>query len=126
MGRGYPAEQWAEWVAEQAASGPTVAAFCDSIGVSENSFYVWRRKLRAREDEFTTGSAAQLVELTVVDAGRGSRAMSDGVEIDLPCGAVVRVPGDAGLLGAVLGVLLEAGAGAANGVASHSRDGASC
>ena len=56
MGRGYPAEQWAEWVAEQAASGPTVAAFCDSIGVSENSFYVWRRKLRAREDEFTTGS----------------------------------------------------------------------
>jgi len=124
MGRGYPAEQWADWIAEQAGSGLTIAAFCDSIGVSENSFYVWRRKLRAREDGFTTGPAARLVELMVVDAGPGSRGTLGGVEIDLPCGAVVRVPGDAGLLGAVLGVLLDAGA--ANGVAAQGSDGASC
>ena len=121
---GYGAEQWADWIAEQACSGLTIAAFCDSIGVSENSFYVWRRKLRAREDEFTTGTAAGLVELTVVRAGPGSRGVSGVVEIDLPCGAVVRVPGDAGLLGQVLGVLLQAGA--ANGVASHGSGGASC
>ena len=121
---GYGAEQWAEWIDEQACSGLTISAFCDSIGVSENSFYVWRRKLRSRKDEFTTGTAAGLVELTVVDAGVCPRGMPDGVEIDLPCGAVVRVPGDAGLLGQVLGVLLQAGA--ANGVASHGSGGASC
>jgi len=34
------------------------------------------------------------------------------------------VPGDAGLLGAVLGVLLDAGA--ANGVAAQGSGGASC
>lgn len=124
MGLGYGAEQWAEWVAEQAGSGVTIAAFCDSIGVSENSFYVWRRKLRAREDEVRAGSAARLVELTVVDAGRGSRGVSGGVEIDLPCGAVVRVPGDERLLGQVLGVLL--GAGAEDSVTAHGSGGASC
>ncbi len=124
MVRGYGAEQWADWIAEQARSGLTIAAFCDSIGVSENSFYVWRRKLGTGSTAFESGSSACLVELTVVDPGAGSHAMSGGVEIDLPCGAVVRVPGDAGLLGQVLGVLLEAGA--TSGVASDSRSGASC
>lgn len=124
MGRGYPAEQWADWIAEQARSGLTISAFCDSIGVSENSFYVRRRKLRAREGELTTASAARLVELKVVDAVAGQRVASDSVEIDLPCGAVMRVPGNERLLEAVLGVLLEAGA--ANGVAAHGSGGASC
>jgi transposase-like protein len=125
MGRGYGAEQWADWIAEQARSGLTIASFCDSIGVSENSFYVWRRKLRTREDAFTAGTAAaRLVELTVVDGVRGSRGASGVVEIDLPCGAVVRVPGNAGLLGQVLGVLLESGA--VNGVSPHGSGGVSC
>ena len=124
MVRGYGAEQWADWIAEQARSGLTISAFCDSIGVSENSFYVWRRKLRAREGEFTTGAAARLVELTVVDGSVGSCRAFSGVEIDLPCGAVARVPGDAGVLGQVLRVLLEAGA--QSSVASQGSGGASC
>ncbi len=123
MGRGYGAEQWADWIAEQAGSGLTITAFCESIGVSENSYYVWRRKLRAQDDECTSGTAG-LLELTVVDTGTGWRGASGSVEIDLPCGAVVRVPGDAGLLGAVLGVLLESGA--VNGVTAHGSSGASC
>lgn len=124
MGRGYSAEQWAEWISEQAGSGLTIAAFCDSIGVSENSFYVWRRKLRARQDELERGAPARLVELTVVEADPGSHGASGEVEIDLPCGALVRVPGDVGLLGQVLGVLLEAGAG--NGATTHASGASIC
>jgi transposase-like protein len=58
MVSGYGAEQWLDWTAEQAGSGLTIAAFCDSIEVSENSVYAWRRKLRAGEGEFTAEAAA--------------------------------------------------------------------
>ena len=60
----------------------------------------------------------------MVDSGTGWRGASGSVEIDLPCGAVMRVPGEAGLLERVLGVLLEAEA--PNGVASQGSSGASC
>ncbi len=40
--RRYSAEQWSAWIDEQRDSGLTIAAFCGVIGVSENSFYVWR------------------------------------------------------------------------------------
>jgi len=38
--RRHSAEQWSAWIDEQRDSGQTIAAFCGSIGVSENSFYV--------------------------------------------------------------------------------------
>ena len=41
MSRGYPVEQWVEWIEQQKTSGLTVAAFCESVGVSQNAFY-WR------------------------------------------------------------------------------------
>ena len=81
MGRGYSAEQWVDWISEHAGSGLMISAFCDSVGVSENSFYVWRRKLQARENECMTGSTASLVELTVVDGSRGSRYSETCAEI---------------------------------------------
>jgi len=44
--RRYSAEQWLEWLLEQPKSGLSIASFCDEKGVSANSFYLWRRKLR--------------------------------------------------------------------------------
>lgn len=123
MRRRYLAGQWAEWIEEQARSGLTIAAFCSLIGVSENSFYVWRRKLRAGVTGQTPGdamanaagtsarAAVPFVELTLAGECSGSSAQSRGVEIDLPCGAVVRVPRDAALLEQVLSVLLTSGSG---------------
>lgn len=112
--RRHSAEQWAVWIDEQRESGQTIAAFCDLIGVSENSFYVWRRKLRA-EGRVTSGRVTSLskaspsesfVSLSIVESGgTGHR-----IEIELPCGAVVRVPGDEPLIRQTLEVLLEFGA----------------
>lgn len=108
MRRRYSAEQWGEWIDQQGESGQTIAAFCLSIGVTENSFYVWRRKLRSgaglasRSEE---PQAADFVPLSVVN----SSGASSRVEIELPCGAVVRVPADALLIRQMMEVLLEFG-----------------
>jgi transposase-like protein len=116
VGKHYSAEQWAAWVGEQRESELSVAEFCDWIGVSPNSFYRWRQKLAAKgrppakkghgplrqsamKRSMSLGS--ELVPLTVLT--------SPVVEIDLPCGAVVRVPDNDRSLRRVLGILLETG-----------------
>ena len=116
MGKHYSAEQWAAWVGEQRESELSVAEFCDWIGVSPNSFYRWRQKLAAEGRpsakigpegqrlsamKRSMSAGPELVPLTVLT--------SPVVEIDLPCGAVVRVPNEDRSLRRVLGILLEAG-----------------
>ncbi|MCB0113920.1 MAG: transposase [Caldilineaceae bacterium] len=98
--RGYSSEQWAEWIAAQRPSGLSVVDFCESVGVSQNSFYAWRRKLATDDD-----ALPEFVALSIPDAAGVPR-----VEVELPCGAVVRLPCDDGPLRQVLGVLLEFGA----------------
>lgn len=115
MARHYSAEQWAAWVCEQQESELNVVEFCEWIGVSPNSFYRWRQKLGATDRRAagkeraaqslstmkrSMSAGPELVPLTVVT--------SPVVEIDLPCGAVVRVPNDDRSLRRVLEVLLDA------------------
>ena len=97
--RGYSAEQWAEWIVAQRESGLSVVDFCESIGVSQNSFYTWRRKLATDND-----ALPEFVALSIPDAVGLPR-----VEIELPCGAVVRLPCGDRPLRQVLGVLLDFG-----------------
>ncbi len=103
-------ERWAEFLAEQARSGLSVAEFCRRKQLPQNSFYLWRRKLggspgsagrASRAKRVRTGDVA-FIPLTVVGAAT--------VGIELPCGATIQVPGDEISLRRVLGVLLEAGA----------------
>jgi transposase-like protein len=75
---------WQEAVAGWKKSGQTIAAFCTARGLSQASFYAWRRKF-ARHDE--VAPAATFVPLTVVPDAV--------VEIVLPTGVVVRVPATA-------------------------------
>jgi hypothetical protein len=42
-------EYWRALIGEQEQSGLSVARFCKERGISEQSFYVWRKRLR-RED----------------------------------------------------------------------------
>ena len=42
--------RWREILERQAGSGLSVRNFCADEGVSEPSFYAWRRKLRSRKD----------------------------------------------------------------------------
>ncbi|MGN6543640.1 MAG: IS66 family insertion sequence element accessory protein TnpA [Aureliella sp.] len=91
-------EQWLAWVAEQAESGLSVQQFCSERQISANSFYAWRRKALGEK----VSSDAALVPVSIA---RGSSR----VEIELPCGAVVKVPQDGACVRQVLEVLLELG-----------------
>ena len=87
----HSAEQWAAWFEEFDAGKWTIAEFCRLKGVSVNSYYLWRRKLRE-----STGEPA-FVSVAV--------AATDVVQIDLPGGATLRVPNHAEALRPVLEVL---------------------
>ena len=68
------AQEWAERIAAQQGSGLSVKQFCKEQGVSEYSFYSWRKRLQesgpvrfalvernARRQERTTETALELV-----------------------------------------------------------------
>ena len=40
------AEYWRELIAEQKRSGVSVQRFCEDRGLTEQSFYVWRKRLK--------------------------------------------------------------------------------
>lgn len=40
------AEEWAERIAAQAHSGMSVKEFCKEQGLTERSFYAWRKRIR--------------------------------------------------------------------------------
>ena len=42
----YRLSHWAGIIRERGESGLTIRAYCDSIGIQENSYYYWLRKLR--------------------------------------------------------------------------------
>jgi transposase-like protein len=92
-------EYWQELVAQQEQSGLSVHAFCEQRGVTEASFYGWRKQLRGGSP---VGFA--LVEAT----GSGLRSKAP-VELVLATGERVQIsPGaDAATLRMVLGVLRE-------------------
>ena len=75
---------WREAVVDWKKSGQTIAAFCTARGLSQASFYAWRRQLAGRD---RVAPAATFVPLTVVPDAV--------VEIVLPTSVVVRVPASA-------------------------------
>jgi hypothetical protein len=79
---------WREAVTAWEKSGQSVRAFCAGRGLSEPSFYAWRRTLGKRvRPQPSAQSGPTLVPLRVV---------SDAVlEVVLPAGVVVRVPAGA-------------------------------
>ena len=104
---------WRRMVAQQRQSAGTIRAFCEREGLSQPSFYQWRRELarrdrtpRARRDA-AGRDAATFVPIQVV-------AEAALIEIALPGGVVVRVRAgaDAATLRQVLAVLAESPEGA--------------
>ena len=39
---------WRDLIGRQPSSGLSIASFCDQAGVSANSFFVWKSRLRSR------------------------------------------------------------------------------
>ncbi len=85
MSRKMVESRWRRILDEQAASGVSVAEFCRRGGLNPSSFYRWRKKLGKVEP------VGRFVPVSVVeDASRPSADVK--IEVEFPCGAVLRVP----------------------------------
>jgi hypothetical protein len=102
MASGTAAKRWRERLARWRSSGLSVRRFCLREGVSEPSFYLWRKRLAGEVDSRRGGEAAVFVPVHVVDSPRGmppdtalGAFRHDGgetvVEVALPGGVTIRV-----------------------------------
>jgi len=99
-------------------SGQGVRAFCEAHGLSEQSFYAWRRTIRERDRQHTPGSRREPRPASSPVTGHGRPAFvpvtiaasATPLEVVLRDGRVVRVPApfDAATLRQLLAVLAEA------------------
>jgi len=105
MGRGSDAGRHVVWRQrlERFAGWPgTVAEFCRREGVAQPTFYQWRKRVRLAGEPATGGTATGLPGVPVPNGPKQGRApfvelsltATAVVEIELPNGAVVRVPAD--------------------------------
>jgi transposase len=78
------AHRWTERFARFATAGQTIAAFWAAEGVSEPSFYAWKRKLASRP---ATSPSLVPIHLTPTLA-------DVGLELVLPSGSRLRLPAD--------------------------------
>jgi hypothetical protein len=92
--------QWRQWLRDWRSSGLSVRAFCRLRGLSEPSFYAWRRTLQQRP-------AAPFVPVRVV--ADEAPATASPLELVLAGGRLLRVgPGfEAATLRQLLAVLEE-------------------
>jgi hypothetical protein len=92
-------KKWTDLIRQHEQIGTPVKVFCRDRGVSEPSFYSWRKRLASK----------QPVRFALVE-GSGSAAKEHApIELILPSGDVLRItPGtDAATLQTVLNVLRE-------------------
>ncbi len=91
-------EFWRELIAQQEQSGVSVRTLCEQRGVSEQSFYQWRKRL----------ALPLPMKFALVEAGR-SGAGTACIELMLTSGERLRIaPGvDSVTLRMVLGILRE-------------------
>jgi len=87
-------EAWREAIAEHERSGLPVREFCRQRGFSEQSFYMWRKRVEEQEP----------VRFALVDTGRSSKA-SEPLELVLRSGETLRI--GAGVDAATLRTVLE-------------------
>ena len=85
-------EEWRDLVDRQRGSGLSVSEFCRREETTENSFYRWRRA-------FAEEAESSFVPLTVVELRR--------IEVELPCGATVKIAADRDSLQRVFAALLS-------------------
>ena len=80
--------QWRERMDQCQASGLSIREFCVRNGLSEPTFYFWKRELRIRDQASSKASLAQLkfVPVTVLPS------VTLSVEVRCPSGHVVCLP----------------------------------
>ena len=91
------ADEWVERIAAQQRSGISVKQFCKERGLTEYSFYAWRKRLQEK------GPVFALVERS---ARRQDRPTEAALELVLATGARLRI--GAGVDAATLRTVLDA------------------
>lgn len=91
-------EYWRERIAEQERSGLSVERFCKEQGLTEQTFYVWRKRLREQ----------QPMRFALVETGSSARELDRdaGLELVLPRGERLRI--NAGVDPSLLRKVLDA------------------
>ena len=101
------ADRWRELLSEFDSNDSTVADFCDSMEVSVQTFYKWRKKLQPDGARITGSSTPTSGFVSVALAT--PPLLQAQLEIELPCGAVARVPNDCVSIRPLIEVLLDLG-----------------
>jgi hypothetical protein len=94
-------DEWRERIAEQERSGTSVKRFRKGRGLTECSFYAWRKRLRQRQEPVRFALVERRARRRQEDTWQGS------LELVMPTGARLRIsPGvDRTTLRTVLGAL---------------------
>jgi len=108
-------QQWTERLVRFDQSSQTVAQFCQNEGVSQPSFYQWKKKLadpnkRPSSTRESSPVAFQALEVTSLPLSATTVRLANGVEIELG--------GDLRIVQAVVKQLLEAPAAANSSAAT--------
>ena len=108
---------WRDLVERQRTSGLNIARFCADAGVSQNSFYVWKKRLltaaqnRAvlprRKCRRKKAAAKSLIPVRVIPDVSHQPPTAKAIEIAWPNGIVLRIPSgfDSQTLREVFGLL---------------------
>ncbi len=103
-------EEWCQRLLRYSKSSQTVVEFCRSEGVSQPSFYLWRKKLKALES--ATDASAEFVK--PVSPMRFEpvslappRAHQPGLKVRLPGGIELELGDDPNVIQAVVEQLIE-------------------
>ena len=91
------ADEWADRIAAQQRSGNTVKQFCKEQGLTEGSFYAWRKRLQKRE----------AVRFALVDRGSARQAPATEAALELVMATGERLRIGAGVDAATLRTVLE-------------------
>ena len=91
--------RWREILKRQASSGVSVREFCRTAGVSEPSFYAWRKKLGTRKTNNRAPAGTATPRQDRADNGRAFVPLqvldaAQALEIIHPLGYRIQVTGD--------------------------------
>jgi len=91
-------DQWRERIAEHGHSGLSVKEFCKERGLTECSFYAWRKRLRSNEP----------VRFALVERGSAPEAPATDARLELVFASGERLRIGSGVDGATLRTVLDA------------------
>ena len=80
-------EQFLQLLHEQQTSGLSVKAYCKEHGISQSTFYFWKRKFQS--SPISVEGASGLLVPVQVQSHRASQVASSGVVVSFPNGVQV-------------------------------------